>query len=139
VPEAKHQPEGANGRRRIALIAVYVAAGALGYGLGLGGVLPYGPLQASTSTPLARVGWVLQEADTHGDAAGWAGLREDVETVRSNFGSPERDVFDLVVALRGLTNGGQPDLARGGELCRALQWPRCDEPALQAVRQRSRP
>ncbi len=139
MPEAKHQPEGANGRRRIALVAVYAAAVALGYGLGLGGLLPYGSLKASTSTPPARVGWVLQKAEPHGDAAGWAALRGDVEAVRANFGSPERDVFDLVAALRGLANGGQPDLARAGEICRTLKWPRCDEPALQAVLKRSRP
>jgi hypothetical protein len=139
VPEAKQQPEGASRRRRIALIAVYVAAAALGYGLGLGGLLPYGPLKASTSTPRARVGWVLDKAEPHGDAASWALLRGDVETARSSFGTPERDVFELVAALRGLANGGQPDLARAGEICRALKWPRCDEPALQAVRKRSRP
>lgn len=139
MPEAKHQPRGANGRRRIVLMAVYGAAVALGYGLGLRGLLPYGPLQASTSTPHARVGWVLEQGEPRGDAASWSELRGDLETVRASFGSPEREVFDLVAALRGLGNGGQPDLARAGEICRSLKWPRCDEPALQAIRQRSRP
>jgi hypothetical protein len=139
VTEANDQTNGHAGRRRIALIATYGAALALGYALGFAGLLPYGPLKSSTSTPLARIGLALKDGATRADAADWARLRDDVASVRSSFGSPERDVFDLVVALRGLANGGTKDLVRAAQSCRELGFPRCDDQALEVVRGRSRP
>ena len=122
-----------------ALGLTYVAALGLGYVLGARGLLPYGPLRASTSTPLARVGLALQRENWSADAATSAALRQDVETLRAGFSSPEREVFELVVAVRGLSNGGNLDVPTAQQSCRALKWPRCDEQALAVLRRRSRP
>ena len=51
----------------------------------------------------------------------------------------QRRVFDLVVAVRGLENEGQADWDKAEQLCRGLGWPRCDRPALEALKRRSRP
>jgi hypothetical protein len=139
VAEAKDQTSDRSTRRRTALIAVYVAAAGLAYGLGAAGLLPYGPLATSTSTPLSRIGFVLQSENPRADAASWARLREDVALVRADLSPPERDVFDLVTALRGLDTGGKADLQNAARSCQALRWPRCDDQALEAVRQRTRP
>lgn len=130
-----------NGRspRQVALSLTYLAAAALGYALGVEGIIPYGPLKASTSTPLARIGLALEEANPRADATSWARLREDAEAVRSALSSPEREVFELVSALRGLENGGKADLAAAAQSCRALKLPRCDDPALEVIQKRSRP
>ena len=48
-------------------------------------------------------------------------------------------VFDLVVALRGLESAGNTDWGRAEALCRGLRWPRCDRPALEEMKRRSRP
>lgn len=122
-----------------ALGVTYLAALALGYGLGARGLLPYGPLRASTSTPLARVGLALKSENWHADARTSAALREDIATVRAGLSSPEREVFELVVAVRGLDNGGNLDVPAAEQSCRALKWPRCDAPALELLRRRSRP
>jgi hypothetical protein len=140
VAEAETPTNGRPGRRTIALLATYVAAVALGYGLGVAGLLPYGPLKASTSTPLARLGLALKSDPAKPNAANFdAALADDVATVRSTLGAPERDAFDLVVALRGLLNGGRPDLARAAQSCHGLAFPRCDQRALEVVGERSRP
>jgi hypothetical protein len=122
-----------------ALGAMYVGALVLGYVLGARGLLPYGPLRASTSTPLARVGMALKREHLPTDAVTSAALREDIATVRAGLSSPEREVFELVTAVRGLNNGGNLDVPAAQQSCRALEWPRCDDPALEALRKRSRP
>ncbi len=122
-----------------ALGVTYAAALGLGYLLGAHGLLPYGPLRTSTSTPLARVGWALTRETWNADARTSAALREDIATVRAGLSSPAREVFDLVTAVRGLQNGGNLDVPAARQSCRALKWPRCDEQALAVLRQRSRP
>jgi hypothetical protein len=62
-----------------------------------------------------------------------------LNAVRASWKPEERDVFDLVVAIRGLENGGRADYAAAERLCAALAWPRCDRAALEALRERSRP
>lgn len=122
-----------------ALGATYLGVLALGYALGARGLLPYGPLRASTSTPLARVGLALKSEHLPADALTSAALREDIATLRAGLSSPEREVFDLVTAVRGLNHGGNLDMPAAQQSCRALKWPRCDEPALEVLRKRSRP
>jgi hypothetical protein len=122
--------------RRRALVATYVVAGVLGYVLGACGIFPP---RGSTSTPLARVGFALRDQSTEGSPDDWATLRDDVETVRRGWKSPDRDVLDLVVALRGLASGGRPEWDRAEGLCRALRWARCDRAALAELQNRSRP
>jgi hypothetical protein len=103
---------------------IFVAA------LGAGGLLLFG--RGGASTPLARIGLALQD-----DSAG-ASLRADVETVRAGVKPEEIGVFDLVVALRGLDSAGTADWGRAEALCRGLRWPRCDRPALEEMKRRSR-
>jgi hypothetical protein len=126
-------------RRRTALIATYLGVAAVGYVLGARGLLPYGPLRASTSTPLARVGLALKSDSFHADTATATALSDDVAIVRAGFGSPEREVFDLVTALRGLNNGGNLDAPAAAQSCHELKMPRCDDQALAVLRKRSRP
>jgi hypothetical protein len=126
-------------RRRAALIATYVGAAAVGYVLGARGLLPYGPLRASTSTPLARVGLALKSESFHADTATATALGDDLAIVRAGFSSPEREVFELVTALRGLQNGGNLDAAAAAQSCRELKMPRCDDQALAVLRKLSRP
>jgi hypothetical protein len=121
------------------LVWPHVAAAAVGYLLGsvaqpmlatLGG--------GSSNTPLARVGFALRE-DPHALAPEWSVLDADLQAVRAPLASPERDVFDLVVAVRGLDNGGNSDWSRAEQICRALTWPRCDRDALAQLQELSRP
>jgi hypothetical protein len=119
-------------RRRALIGACFiVAVAALGYLLGARGLLPFG--RGGASTPLARIGLALQD-----DGAG-ASLRADVETVRAGVKPEDLAVFDLVVALRGLDTAGSTDWGRAEALCRALRWARCDRPALEEMKRRSRP
>lgn len=126
-------------RRSTALIAVYVGALVAGYVLGARDLLPYGPLRASTSTPLARVGLALKSDTFRSDTATASALGYDLIAVRAGLSSPEREVFDLVTALRGLKNGGKIDTAAAGQTCHELKWPRCDDQALAVLQKRSRP
>ena len=130
--------------RRIAFIGPYVVAAVLGYVLGARGLLPFVRFGApSTSTPLARVGFALREENPTATADDWAALRTDVIAVRLAWEPPPhdvlRDVLDLVVAVRGLDSGGNTDWGHAEQLCRALKWPRCDRPALEELKKRSRP
>ena len=119
--------------RRRALIGTcfIVAAAALGYILGARGFLPFG--RGGAATPLARIGLALQ-----GNSAS-ASLRTDVEAVRAGVKPEDLGVFDLVVALRGLDSARNTDWGRAEALCRGLRWPRCDRPALEEMKRRSRP
>lgn len=124
---------------RAALVLTYVAAAGLGYVLGVRGLLPYGPLASSTSTPLARVGLALRDGVAKADPASLALLGGDTQSIRTSLGQPERDAFDLVVALRGLRSGGKPDVAAAEQACRALKLARCDGRALEVLQKRSAP
>ena len=115
------------------LIALYAAAALVGYVVGtqlVGG---------STSTPLARVGFVLREQNAQGGPTAWQALRRDVEAFRQASKPEERGVVDLVVALRGLDSDGVTDWGKAEQLCRALKWPRCDRASLEEMKRRSRP
>jgi len=104
---------------------IFVAA------LGAGGLLLFG--RGGASTPLARIGLALQD-----DGAS-ASLRADVESVRAGLKPEDLGVFDLVVALRGLESAAHTDWGRAEALCRGLRWSRCDRPALDEMKRRSRP
>jgi len=124
---------------RRALIATVVAAAALGVLLGLRGAFPFGKiLPATDSTPLARVGYALRGGPLSLSGRERAALQADLDSVRAHW-SGEVPAFELVVALRGLTTHGEPEWTRAAELCHTLRWPRCDRPALEAIRERSRP
>lgn len=124
---------------RAALVLTYAAAAGLGYVLGVRGLLPYGPLKSSTSTPLARLGVVLRDGVGKADTASLTLLHDDADAVRTSLGMPERDAFDLVVALRGLRNGGKPDVASAEQSCHALKLVRCDARAMEVLQKRSTP
>jgi hypothetical protein len=125
---------------RRALIGLYLVAAVLGYWLGTRKLLPFlDGLYGTTSTPLARVGFALREANPGASDADWARLQPDVDTVRASFLTGSPALFDLVVALRGLRSGGNTDWARAEQSCRALNWRRCDRPALEELKRRSKP
>ncbi|HEY4185597.1 MAG TPA: hypothetical protein VGP07_11035 [Polyangia bacterium] len=126
--------------RRGVLIGTYLVAGVLGYFLGVRGILP--PAKSpdlSGTTPLARVGFALQQENVAASPRDWAQLRDDVEAVRAALKTVEPDAFELVVAVRGLNNGGNAAWDRAEQLCRGLKWPRCDRRALEDLRSRARP
>jgi hypothetical protein len=123
---------------RAKVIAFYAAAAGFGYWLGTSGVVG-AFVGRERGTPLARVGFALREARPAGTPADYAALRGDLAAVRAPLQREVRGVFDLVVALRGLENGGRADFAEAERLCRALEWRRCDQPALEVLRKRSRP
>ena len=122
--------------RRGALVATYVAAIALGALVG-------GPLSfvwaKETSTPLARVGFALGQEAVQASPTAWDALRDDVQTVREEWKTQDRAIYELVVAVRGLASDGNSDWDAAERICRDLKWPRCDRPALEALKQRSRP
>jgi hypothetical protein len=125
--------------RRGALVGLYLVALVSGYVLGEKGRFPWRPFPTSTSSPLARVGAALATPQLSMSAEGWAALRADVDAVRSTWDPETRAVLDLVVAVRGLTNGGKPAWVEATERCQSLRWPRCDQSALEGLRARSRP
>ena len=132
------------------LIGTYLAAAVVGFVVGghsaWAWLPPFGH-DAGTSTPLTRVGSVLRQDNLKAAPEAWSALGADVDAVRSEFAGqthePERDqareVFDLMVAVRGLKSAGDSDWGRAEQLCRALKWPRCDRPALEELKVRSRP
>lgn len=114
----------------------YSSAIALGYLLGSISVFAFAALAGdSSSSALARVGFALREEPS----AVWVVRDADLRSARSSLASSERDAFDLVVAVRGLDNGGSSDWTRAEQLCRTLTWPRCDKEALAQLRELSRP
>jgi hypothetical protein len=119
------------GSTRAALFGVCLVAAVLGYVCGERGLLS----SSQTSTPLARLGYALQQ----GDGQVSPELRNDIDAVRASWKGQERDVLDLVVAVRGLARNGESDWERAEQLCRGLKWPRCDRPALEELKRRSRP
>lgn len=125
--------------RRGALVGLYLAALLGGYGLGERGLFPLHPFPASESSPLARLGLALATEPLAMSVAGWDALRADVAAVRAAQKPEARAVLELVVAVRGLASGGIPAWAEAEQHCRALRWPRCDRPALEALAKRSRP
>lgn len=94
---------------------------------------------ASPLTPLARVGFAVQSGELRGDHADWQRLKRDLELVRADWAPQTRGILDLVIAVRGLENNQRPEWERAERLCRELGWPRCDRPALEELRRRSRP
>jgi hypothetical protein len=123
-----------------ALWGVYLIAAALGYALGAQGLFAFGPFAVnSNSTSLARLGIAVREQSPQASPRAWAALRSDVEAVHLKLKAQERDVFDLLVAVRGLNNSGNAEWGDAEQLCRALKWPRCDRAALEELNRRSRP
>jgi hypothetical protein len=123
------------------IVGAYLVLALAGLGLGKRGVWPFSatPTNAATSTPLARVGFALRQDELDATEKGWALIRNDIEAIRRSWKPEDRDVLDLVVALRGLKTGGNTEWLEAEELCRALKWPRCDRGALEELKKRSRP
>jgi hypothetical protein len=93
----------------------------------------------SSSTPLSRVGFALKESEPQASPNAWEELRADVGAVRLALRPPEVDAYNVVVAVRGLETGGNAEWVKAERLCRELKWRRCDHPALEELRRRSRP
>lgn len=126
--------------RRGLLIAVYLVAAAGGYRLGARGLLRVtNEPRNATADAAARVGVALGEEAPRADAVSWAALRDDIDVTRAAFPPPQRQVLDLVVAVRGIENGGQPEWTRAAEQCRALGWGRCERATLEELRKLTRP
>lgn len=124
--------------RRGALVAVYLFAAASGYLVGSRGFRTSdGPAAATHAS--ARVGLALGHDDARAIPNDGTALGSDLAVVRAMYPAPQREVLDLVVAVRGLENQGHPDWAKAEERCRALGWPRCDHVALEELRKRSHP
>jgi len=121
------------------LVWPYVAAAALGYLLGSIAVPALAALGGGgSSTPLSRVGLVLRQEPQAASNA-WSALDADLQAVHAALLSPQREVFELVVAVRGLNNGGNSDWSRAEKVCQALSWPRCDKASLAKLKELSRP
>jgi hypothetical protein len=125
--------------RRGALVGLYLAALVAGYALGVRGLFPFHPFPKPTSSPLSRVGLALASDRLELGAAGWEGLRRDVQAARAAENPETRGVLDLVAAVRGLETSGEPAWEEAETRCRALRWSRCDRPSLRLLAQRSRP
>jgi hypothetical protein len=123
--------------RRDALIGSYLIAAVLGYFWG--GLQSAVSSELAGSSALARVGLALQRQSASGWKESPAQLAADIERVRADFTGEQRNVFDLVVALRGLANQGHSEWHQAEALCRGLKWPRCDRPALEEMKRRSTP
>jgi hypothetical protein len=85
------------------------------------------------------MGLALRDGTSNADPASLSLLSRDVDRVRVSLGVPERDAFELVVALRGLKTGGKPDVGGAEQSCRALKLARCDARALELLQKRSAP
>jgi hypothetical protein len=121
---------------RSTLLATYLLAAIVGYALG---ATWKAEAAQPLGSPLARVGYALRAQNPQATPEEWALLQADLNAVRATWKPEERDVFDLVVALRGLEHRGRPDYQAAQRLCAGLAWPRCDRTALEALRERSRP
>ena len=121
------------------LLGPYLVAAALGYLLGSRSVSAFDAvLGADVPAAASRVGLALREgpqAPVQAQLASGADLR----AVAASLPSPRREVFDLVVAVRGLHDGGKSDWTRAEQTCRALAWPRCDRVSLEQLKQQSVP
>jgi len=126
-------------RRRVGLIAAYVVAGAAGYFAGTSGAFGSTKVSSAAATPRARVGFALREQAPKAGPRSWERLRRDVTLVRDSLPPGDRPVFELVVALRGLDNGGTTDWDEAKRVCERLEWPRCDRGSLEELKKRSRP
>ncbi len=125
--------------RSFGLVWPFLVAAAFGYLLGAFAVPAFsGYVGGSSSTPLSRVGFVLREVPQAPPEA-WAALGADVAAVRERFASTEREVFDLVSAVRGLDNAGMSDWPRAEQICHSLSWTRCDRETLEKLKELSRP
>jgi len=126
-------------------VLVYGTAVGLGCLVGVIGVppfrssLPPSPSPARMALARARVGAVLRQPAVQAPPAAWAELQAEVAMVPQKWPPLVRNVFELVVATRGLTTGGRPDWSRAESLCHALRWSRCDRDALEQLRDRGRP
>lgn len=120
------------------VVYVYALAAIVGTTLGALGLVPFAArLRHSTSTAPARVGLALRDSNIALDATDRAGLRADIDALRATWDG-EREALDLVIALRALRDG-EVAWALAEQSCKALRWPRCDRPALEELRARSRP
>lgn len=138
MARAESAQNDAEPRRARTLFTVYGLAAVVGAALGALGLVPFADrLRHSTSTAPARVGVALRETNVALTAADRAGLRADIDALRAGW-QGEREALDLVVALRGLRDG-EADFALAEQSCKALRWPRCDRPALEELRTRSKP
>jgi hypothetical protein len=121
------------------LVWPYFGAAVLGYLLGSIAAPALAALGGGGSnTPLSRVGFLLRE-DPHAPSPAWSAPAADLQAVRSPLGSPQREVFDLVVAVRGLDSAGSSDWSRAEQICRTLAWPHCERDELAQLKELSRP
>jgi len=90
-------------------------------------------------SPAALVGFTLLTQEVDPDPAAQERLRGNLDTVGGALTPDQRRVLELVVAVRGLASGGQTDWVSAEQRCRGLGWPRCDRPALEALKRRGRP
>src|SRR5688572_24217675 len=104
--------------RRGALVGLYLVALVVGYVLGERGSFPLRPFPTSAGSPLARVGVAFATEPLSLSGEGWKALRADVEAVRAAWSPERRAVLELVVAVRGLTNGGHPAWSEAEERCK---------------------
>lgn len=138
--QQKQRAAHAWGVHRAARLLLCAAALTAGYFIGAHGYVAQALGQHTAPlTPLARVGFAVQSDQLRGESADWQRLQRDLKLVRAEWEPPTRGILDLVVAVRGLENDLQPEWERAERLCRELSWPRCDRPALEELRRRSRP
>jgi hypothetical protein len=137
VPTVEREKVQDGAPRRSGIVGTYLVAAALGYVLGAWELMPFG--RRAVAPPLAMVGFALRQENLEVTAGDGAALRSAVDAVRASWKGQEPPVLDLVVELRGLGSNGSTDWGRAEQLCRGLKWPRCDRPALEEMKRRSRP
>ena len=71
-------------------------------------------------------------------AVAGCGRRITDPAVRAALAAESLGAFDLVLTLHGLDGAHKTDWRRAEQLCRGLQWPRCDRQALEEMQRRSR-
>jgi hypothetical protein len=117
------------------LLGVSLVALFAGYALSVSGLF----VAASRGTAEERVGRALENSASPISDGQRQQLRSDVESVEDNLDHYAAPVFQLVVELHGLNNGGKTDWERAQALCEGLSWTRCDREELEEIQRRGRP
>jgi len=115
-------------QRRIVRWAIPPAAAGV-----IGGATWLGVQSSATPTITAedRIDRVIAGVEREPD---WSLLERDLTLVRPTFTGSSAQVFELVVALRGLSKRGVADFERAEQACHAAGFARCERRSLEEMR-----
>jgi hypothetical protein len=66
-------------------------------------------------------------------------FEQDLASIEKQSPAPTAGVLRLLGHLRGVDSGGKPQYAEASKDCVALDWPKCDEATLKAMRKEAVP